>query len=45
MFKSKNGEVISYLRIVPLVFSYQETSVGRFFMKKEYRGKGIIEEL
>lgn len=45
LFKEDNGEIIAYLRIVPSGVSYQEISIGRVFVKKEYRGKGIAEEL
>lgn len=45
LFKEDNGEIIAYLRIVPSRVSYQEISIGRVFVKKEYRGKGIAEEL
>ncbi|RKF48180.1 GNAT family acetyltransferase [Bacillus wiedmannii] len=45
LFKENNGEIIAYLRIVPAGVSYQEISIGRVFVKKEYRGQGIAEEL
>ncbi|PFZ92062.1 GNAT family N-acetyltransferase [Bacillus wiedmannii] len=45
LFKEDNGEIIAYLRIVPAGISYQEISIGRVFVKKEYRGQGIAEEL
>ncbi|MCQ6337470.1 MULTISPECIES: GNAT family N-acetyltransferase [Bacillus cereus group] len=45
LFKDNNGEIIAYLRIVPAGVSYQEISIGRVFVKKEYRGQGIAEEL
>ncbi|MFB6587634.1 GNAT family N-acetyltransferase [Bacillus thuringiensis] len=45
LFKEDNGEIIAYLRIVPVGVSYQEISIGRVFVKKEYRGQGIAEEL
>ncbi|PGM68837.1 GNAT family N-acetyltransferase [Bacillus cereus] len=45
LFKEDNGEIIAYLRIVPAGVSYQEISIGRVFVKKEYRGQGIAEEL
>ncbi|OOR26959.1 GNAT family N-acetyltransferase [Bacillus wiedmannii] len=45
LFKEDDGEIIAYLRIVPAGVSYQEISIGRVFVKKEYRGQGIAEEL
>ncbi|MGJ7911507.1 GNAT family N-acetyltransferase [Neobacillus sp. LXY-1] len=45
LFKEDNGEIIAYLRIVPAGVSYREISIGRVFVKKEYRGQGIAEEL
>ncbi|MCU5111495.1 GNAT family N-acetyltransferase [Bacillus wiedmannii] len=45
LFKENNGEIIAYLRIVPAGVSYQEISIGRVFVQKEYRGQGIAEEL
>lgn len=45
LFKEENGEIIAYLRILPAGISYQEASIGRVLVKKEYRGQGIAEEL
>lgn len=45
LFKEDNGEIIAYLRIVHAGVTYQEISIGRVFVKKEYRGQGIAEEL
>jgi len=39
------GELIAVLRIIPAGISYQEISIGRFALKKEYRGKGIADAL
>ena len=43
--KAENGEVIAVTRILPQGISYDEISVGRVALKKEYRGKGIADEL
>ena len=43
--KSENGEVIAVTRILPKGISYNEISIGRVALKKEYRGKGIAGEL
>ncbi len=45
LFKEDNGEIVAYLRIVPAGIAYQETSIGRVIVKKEYRGQGIAGEL
>jgi ElaA protein len=45
LYKEDNGKIIAYLRIVPAGVTYQEISIGRVFVKKEYRGQGIAEEL
>ena len=45
LFKEEEGEIIAYLRVVPPGVSYQEASIGRVFVKKEYRGQGIAVEL
>ncbi|WP_113928074.1 GNAT family N-acetyltransferase [Bacillus sp. P14.5] len=45
LFKEDDGEIIAYLRILPAGVSYQEVSIGRVFVKKEYRGQGLADEL
>ena len=45
LFKEEEGEIVAYLRVVPAGVSYQEASIGRVFVKKEYRGQGIAGEL
>ena len=45
LFKEEEGEIVAYLRVVPAGVSYQEASIGRVFVKKEYRGQGIAVEL
>lgn len=45
LYKEDNGLIIAYLRILPAGVSYQESSIGRVFIKKEYRGQGIAQEL
>lgn len=45
LFKEDNGEIIAYLRILPAGVAYQEVSIGRVIVKKEYRGQGIAQEL
>ncbi len=41
----ENGQVIAVTRILPQSVSYNEISIGRVALKKEYRGKGIADEL
>ena len=43
--KAENGEVIAVTRILPKGVSYDEISVGRVALKKEFRGKGIADTL
>lgn len=43
--KTESGEVIAVTRILPQKVSYNEVSVGRVALKKEYRGKGIADTL
>jgi len=43
--RAENGEVIAVTRILPKGVSYDEISIGRVALKKEYRGKGIADEL
>ncbi|WP_078379935.1 GNAT family N-acetyltransferase [Sutcliffiella halmapala] len=45
LFKEEDGEIVAYLRILPAGVSYQEASIGRVFVKREFRGQGIAEEL
>ena len=39
------GEVAAVTRILPKGVSYEEISIGRVALKKEYRGKGIADVL
>lgn len=45
LFKEDEGEIVAYLRILPAGVVYQEASLGRVLVKKEYRGHGMAEEL
>ncbi|WP_040285039.1 GNAT family N-acetyltransferase [Sporosarcina koreensis] len=45
LFKEDHGEILAYLRIVPAGISYEETSIGRVFVKKGYRRQGLAQEL
>lgn len=43
--RAENGTIIAVTRILPQGISYEEISIGRVALKKEYRGKGIADEL
>ena len=43
--RAENGEVIAVTRVLPKGVSYQEVSIGRVALKKEFRGKGIADTL
>lgn len=43
--RNKNNEVIAVTRILPKGVSYDEISIGRVALKKEFRGKGIADVL
>jgi ElaA protein len=45
LFKEDNGVIVAYLRILPAGVSYEECSIGRVLVKKEYRGQGLAYEL
>jgi ElaA protein len=45
LFAKKNGEIIAYLRILEKGVSYDETSIGRVTVSKNYRGKGISRDM
>jgi ElaA protein len=43
--KNSAGKVIAVSRILPKEISYEEFSIGRVALKKEFRGKGIADEM
>lgn len=45
LFAVENGEIVSYLRILEKGVSYDDISIGRVAVKKNYRGKGISREM
>ncbi|WP_175987521.1 GNAT family N-acetyltransferase [Bacillus sp. Marseille-Q1617] len=45
LYKEENGEVTAYSRILPSGISYEEASIGRVFVKREHRGRGLAGEL
>lgn len=45
LFLRDNDKIIAYLRILKKGVSYDEISIGRVLVHKDYRGKGISREL
>jgi len=45
LFLEEDGNIIACLRILNKGVSYDEVSIGRVIVKKDYRGKGIAKEM
>ncbi len=45
LYSEDNGRIISYLRIIDKGVSYNEVSIGRVLVRKNYRGKGISRQM
>lgn len=45
LYLEDKGEIISYLRILPRKVSYNEVSIGRVLVNKNYRGTGIARKM
>jgi ElaA protein len=45
IFLEDNKEIVAYLRILQKGVSYDEISVGRVLVNKNYRGKGLAHEM
>lgn len=45
LYLEDKGEIISYLRILPRKVSYNEVSIGRVLVNKNYRGMGIARKM
>ncbi|MBL4709134.1 MAG: GNAT family N-acetyltransferase [Flavobacteriales bacterium] len=43
--RTESGEVIAITRVLPKGISYDDISIGRVVLKKEFRGKGIADVL
>ena len=43
--RTGEGEIIAVCRILPVGVSYDEVSIGRVALKKEYRGTGIADSI
>lgn len=43
--RAEDGQVMAVTRILPAGVSYNEISVGRVALKKEFRGMGLADEL
>ncbi|MBW6411187.1 GNAT family N-acetyltransferase [Clostridium weizhouense] len=45
LYLEDNDKIIAYLRILNKGVSYNEMSIGRVLVHKDYRGKGISKEM
>ena len=45
VFLEKNKRVVAYCRMVPAGINYTNMSIGRVLVLKDYRGKGIAQEM
>lgn len=45
LFSRENNKIVAYLRILEKGVSYDEISIGRVLVVKEYRGKSLAKEL
>ncbi|WP_250675768.1 GNAT family N-acetyltransferase [Paraclostridium ghonii] len=45
LFAQENGKIVAYLRILEKGISFEEVSIGRVLITKEYRGKGLARDM
>lgn len=45
LFLEQNGEIVAYLRVLEKGVSYDQISIGRVAVKKDFRGKGLSREM
>ncbi|MFW5988495.1 MAG: GNAT family N-acetyltransferase [bacterium] len=45
LFYLDQNQIAAYLRIIPAGISYNEPSIGRVLVKKEYRKKGLAKKM
>lgn len=45
LFLEQNSKIVAYLRILEKGVSYDEISIGRVAIKKDFRGKGLSREM
>ncbi|MDR5586441.1 MULTISPECIES: GNAT family N-acetyltransferase [Clostridium] len=45
LFLKDSGKIVAYSRLIPSGITYNESSIGRVLVLKEYRRKGIAFEL
>lgn len=45
LFVIDNDKVVGYCRLLPPGLSYDDASIGRVLVLKEYRGKGLAKEM
>ncbi len=43
--KNKEGEILTYLRILPPGLSFEQASIGRVVVAKKVRGQGLCEKM
>lgn len=45
LFLEQNGEIVAYLRVLEKGVSFDQISIGRVAVKKDFRGKGLSREM
>lgn len=45
LYLQDEGQIVSYLRIIPRGISYDEVSIGRVLTKSTYRNKGLSKKM
>lgn len=45
LFLEQNGEIVAYLRVLEKGVSYDQISIGRVAVKKDFRGEGLSREM
>ncbi|TRZ37925.1 GNAT family N-acetyltransferase [Niallia circulans] len=45
LIAEKDGEIAAYARVLPAGISYEEASIGRVLVKKDFRGQGLAYDL
>lgn len=45
LFGEENGKIVAYLRVLEKGISFDEISIGRVLITKDYRGKGLSREM
>ncbi|TCT20330.1 ElaA protein [Melghiribacillus thermohalophilus] len=45
LYYEDQGDIAAYCRLIPAGVMYDESSIGRVLVKKEYRGSGLAREM